>query len=121
LERIGNAAYKLELPEESQIDLVFHVSQLKPFFPDYTLVFSDLPQVAELDAKDLVPDKILDTRMVKKGEKVTPQVLVKWSKLPQESVTWEDWYVLQDKFPGGIAGGPTIAEGAGDVMTKAIE
>jgi hypothetical protein len=69
LEMIGNVAYKLELPEESQIHPVFHVSQLKPFSPDYTHVFSDLPQVAELDAKDLALDKILDRRMVKKGGK----------------------------------------------------
>lgn len=45
------------------------------------------------------------------------QVIVRWSTLPRESATWEDWNVLKQKFPAVIAGGPAMSREGEDVMT----
>jgi hypothetical protein len=37
--------------------------------------------------KDLQPEAILQRRLVKKGSKAIPQVLVKWRHLPEASAT----------------------------------
>lgn len=68
-EKIGKAVYRLELPEESLIHPVFHVSQLKPFHHDYTPVFTELPKVVDLDAGDLQPAEVLNRHLEKKGGK----------------------------------------------------
>lgn len=120
LERIGGAAYRLDLPAESLVHPVFHVSQLKPFTPDHTPVFSELPNLPDLAKQDVVPKAILDQRLVKKGGKAIPQVRVKWSNLPSDSATWEDWNVLNSRFPGALPGGPASSLGGGDV-TMGVE
>lgn len=94
LNKIGKAAYKLDLPEDSQIHPVFHMSQLKPFLPNYTPIFSNLPKVTALDDKEVMPEQVLQRRLVKRGGKAIHQALIKWTNLPGEATTWEDWYVL---------------------------
>jgi len=90
LEKVGCAAYKLALPSDSQIHNVFHVSQLKPFIPNHSPVYSDIGTLTDLSTHDTEPELVLDRRLVKKGNSAVPQVLVKWSKLPATSSTWED-------------------------------
>ncbi|KAJ1276651.1 hypothetical protein BS78_05G230700, partial [Paspalum vaginatum] len=99
LERIGQTAYHLELPADAMIHPVFHVSQLKPFTPNYTPVYHDLPQVVDLDQYPLQPEVVLQRRFIKKGNAAVPQVLVKWTNLPADAATWEDYYVVKKQFP----------------------
>ncbi|WVZ94909.1 hypothetical protein U9M48_040738 [Paspalum notatum var. saurae] len=105
VERIGGAAYSLQLPPGSLIHPVFHVSQLKPFTPDYSPVFSDVSTFVPLDTADVSPEVILDRRLVKKGNQAITQVLIKWSNLPASSATWEDYDVLKTHFPASVAWG----------------
>jgi hypothetical protein len=99
LERIGAVAYKLQLPPAAKVHPVFHVSQLKPFTAKYSPVFSELPLVPALDASSARPQHILDRRMVRDGQSAAVQILVKWSHLPPNEATWEDYYRLQQRFP----------------------
>ena len=103
LDRVGAAVYRLELPADSRVHNVFHVSQLKPFTEDYSPVYSDISRIITLDTADLQPEAILERRLVKKGNTAMPQVRVKWSHLPEDSATWEDFYVLQQRFPTALA------------------
>ena len=118
LEKVGCAAYKLALPSDSQIHNVFHVSQLKPFIPNHSPVYSDIGTLTDLSTHDTEPEFVLDRRLVKKGNSAVPQVLVKWSKLPATSSTWEDFYVVKKAFPAATAWGQAAAQGGGDVIAQ---
>lgn len=96
LEKIGEVAYKLHQPTNSQIHLVFHVSQLKPFVPRYTPVFRNLPAMVDLENVEL--GKVLDRRLVKKGNATITQVMVRWTHPSLDLATWEDYHVLNARF-----------------------
>jgi hypothetical protein len=118
--RIGTLAYRLTLPENSKIHPVFHVSQLKPFTPDYTSVFSELPQPPDLSAVSAQPLEILDRGMVKKGNAPMVQVRIKWSALPNEAATWEDYDVLRLRYPNAVIWEGASSQEGDNVITEAI-
>jgi hypothetical protein len=120
LERIGKAAYKLDLPVGSLIHPIVHVSQLKPFTPNYTPVFQDLTKLVDLSVHDLLPETILHRRLVKKGNQAIPQVMIKWRGLPVESATWEDLNMVKKRFPDAVAWGQATSA-AGEGVTRVTE
>jgi len=118
-EKIGTVAYRLALPVDSKIHDVFHVSQLKPFTANYSPIYSYVNRIVHLDTVTLQPEKILERRLVKKGNAAIPQVLVKWSHLPADSATWEDLYVLRQRFPTSAACGQAVSPAGGGVTRGA--
>ena len=98
LEKIGEVAYKLQLPAESRIHPVFHVSQLKSHVGPRTTP-SSLPLLDDhgLIAKE--PLCILDRRMVKKQGRAVTEVLIQWRNTFPEDSTWELFTTIQQKYP----------------------
>ncbi|XP_016452908.2 uncharacterized protein LOC107777411 [Nicotiana tabacum] len=98
LQKVGTIAYKLSLSPQLLLHPTFHVSQLKlcHSLPDII----NHPYVVELSSPYFPqPQKILDRRMVQKGNKAITQVLVQWDKLPLDQATWEDYQAMRIRFP----------------------
>lgn len=98
IDRVGTVAYKLQLPPNSKIHNVFHVSLLKKCVGEHGEAGS-LPPIAETGNYPGTPVLILDKRLVKKQSKMGCEVLVQWSDAAKEDSTWQDVEWLQSKFP----------------------
>lgn len=100
LERIGEVAYRLDLPESSRVHPVFHESQLKPSIgPGHKV----LPQLPISDSLFQVPVRVLQKRVPQQGHQTVVQVLVQWSGSSEEMATWEDLETLRQQFPRASA------------------
>ena len=104
LQKVGKVAYKLQLPLSSKIHPVVHVSQLKRAIPPKTQVCSSLP-ANMLSLLTASPAEILQDRLIRKGNKMVPQVQVRWSGLPAECTTWEPLFALVTAYPSSPACG----------------
>jgi ribosomal protein S19E (S16A) len=76
LEKVGQVAYKLNLPSGSSIHDVFYVSQLKKKLGTTVTVGTRMPLVSSEGRVKLEPIAILDRRVVKKNNQVEVEVLV---------------------------------------------
>ncbi|WVZ10094.1 hypothetical protein V8G54_014624 [Vigna mungo] len=88
LEKIGVVAYKVQLPVNSLIHNVFHVSHTSTNCPS-----------TEEEATTREPEAILDRTTVKRDNMAVTKVLVKWKHQMAEDATWEFYYDLKRKFP----------------------
>ncbi|KAH9657611.1 hypothetical protein KPL70_023155 [Citrus sinensis] len=99
IQKIGQVAYKLELPIEFKIHPVFHVSCLKKKVGEAVTPITELPTIREDGHLQLVPDSVLDRRVVQRSNRPCVQWLVQWSNSFPEDATWEDAVKIQEKFP----------------------
>lgn len=99
VKRIGEVAYKLQLPESSRIHPVFHVSLLKKAIGHHQAE-EQLPTGMEGDSVSAqVPIAVLAARTVmQQGEQVN-QFLVQWKDKAIEEATWEEEFSFRSQFP----------------------
>ena len=116
LERVGEVAYKLELPTSSLLHPVFHVTALKKKVGEPEQVVEELPNFDEEGNMMMKPSKALRYRQEKKNKngKRAWQVLVQWQGLPVEEATWEDYEEVKTMFPNLSLEDKGILEGEGN-------
>ncbi|KAJ3701343.1 hypothetical protein LUZ61_005048 [Rhynchospora tenuis] len=102
LEKVGQVAYKLNLPATSSIHPVIHVSQLKARIGSGQLVAPSLPIISSFPPAVKEPGAILARRLIKRRNQPIAQILVQWKDQPAEEATWEDYTSLTLRFPGAI-------------------
>ncbi|TXG70895.1 hypothetical protein EZV62_005830 [Acer yangbiense] len=99
LAKIGAVAYRLQLPNESQVHPIFHVSQLKRKIGDWVVSSSNLPRTGP-DGQFLVYlVAVLERKLIKRNNKGVVQYLIQWSYTSPEDSTWEDASVIRNHFP----------------------
>ena len=101
LKKIGDVAYKLDLPPNVHVHPVFHVSRLrKRLMPNTNTVDNDvLVDLIEPPVQPHEPERILDYHEQRTRHHVRKQALVKWKDRPEEGSTWENISVLRKTFP----------------------
>jgi len=98
LERIGEVAYKLELPSQLRVHPVFHVSLLKPYISKGQPGHYQPPPLAFDDEGEpwFEVEAVLEHRDVSRGRRVAREYLIKWKSYDHAHNTWEPERNLND-------------------------
>lgn len=99
VDKLGEVAYRLNLPPGSQIHPVFHVSQLKKRLGRSQITTPRLPIVGPEGQMKLEPVAVLGRRFIKRRNEGVPQLLIRWSNLADSDATWEDSSFISKQFP----------------------
>lgn len=89
LQKIGPVAYKLDLPSDSKVHPVFHVSNLKKKLEVVSGVSPSLPVMTGGGQLHVEPVAALDRKLVKKHNRPQTFVLVQWTNSVPEDATRE--------------------------------
>ena len=107
IQRIGDVAYKLDLPDSAQIHPVVHVSQLKRHVPASVAVSTDISSVATNSDEPAAPVMVVQHALKIIGGTVKPRILVQWDS-PSSLQTWEDELDMRRRFPLSSAWGQAV-------------
>ncbi|GJT17286.1 retrotransposable element Tf2 [Tanacetum coccineum] len=99
VQKIGQVAYKLELPDYSQLHNVVHVSQLKRCrHPSPNQQMRSLPPCDNTSLFIVEPIVMLDRRLARRGNEAEVYVLVQWANGSEDEATLEPASELQENF-----------------------
>ena len=89
-QRIGQQAYKLSLPENWKIQLVFHIYLLKRWNAASLQEEEEIPGDDDLEIEEpyYEIEKILRWRKVKRGKEILKEYLVLWEGYPITGASW---------------------------------
>lgn len=90
-------AYRLDLPSNSKIRPVFHISLLRQYKGDLLSQPLPLPTCSKDHHPFLTPLAISDRRTNTRNTDQIDQVLVQWEGTELDKATWEDSSNLEDK------------------------
>ena len=94
IQKIGEVAYELDLPERSKIHILFHVSCLKKSIGQKIVISYTLPPLYDEVHLTLILENVLKTRERRLRSRTIKEYLVQWKDLPSEDATWEDENIL---------------------------
>jgi hypothetical protein len=103
MQRIGQVAYKIQLPSDAKIHDVFHVNQLKKHLGKRAIPNPKLPLVTPDGRVKIAPLAILQRRQVPRNageyDIAVPQWLIHWENMTEVDATWEDAAFITATFP----------------------
>ncbi|XP_070050563.1 uncharacterized protein [Nicotiana tomentosiformis] len=101
IQRIGEVAYKLELPPEmSLVHPIFYVSVLKKVVGDPTLIVPvEIIEINEELTYEEIPVSIIDRQVRKLRKKEIASVKVLWQNKQVKEATWEAEQEIKNKYP----------------------
>lgn len=86
--KVGVVAYKLLLSVDVVIHSIVHVSYLRKGHKMHSVI--NHPPILKLFSPYCpIPKVVLERRLVRKGDKVVTQVLIKWFGIDAQQVKWE--------------------------------